>query len=177
MSAVSPPLQVRPAGPEDGFKLFSLSQEFVANGLLRHRPLADFEEQLGDFLTVSDGDRLIGCLAVRRLAGAPGAAVLYNFCVLPEYHGRGTGSALLAEATARWAERGVRSLYTATVRRDNWFWQRRFRRVTASEAPAAWLEQLDPARNSLLFVRELRAGVTASPQADGWATETKEWAL
>lgn len=158
--------RIRPATPEDCDELFQLSQEFVTSGALRYRPRSQFEAWVEDFLTAEHDGRVVGCLGVRCLADAPGQAVLYNFCVSPDYHGRGLGSRMVTAAADRAIGSGVRLLYTATTRRDNWFLRQSFRWVAPADAPAGWVASLDPARNSLLYVCELARRELVAPGGD-----------
>jgi amino-acid N-acetyltransferase len=71
---------------------------------------------LGDFVVVIDGGKLIGCAAVHRHTRTNGE--ILAVAVDPAAHGRGIGAILMKSCMMRAAEAGVTMLWLATAKPD-----------------------------------------------------------
>ncbi|RST12735.1 GNAT family N-acetyltransferase [Streptomyces sp. WAC05374] len=158
--ALAPPL-VRAAHAGDAAALEALSRPFVRSGALRERPRSLYAADAADFLVAEGPDgTLEGCLGLRvhrsETAGDRGpTGVLYNFCVAPHRQGRGVGRLLMRAALARAAAQSLSALFTATTGGGDLFLRCGFTPAGTRPAPTAWVDSLDPRRNSRILVRAL----------------------
>ncbi|MEV5013620.1 GNAT family N-acetyltransferase [Streptomyces sp. NPDC053782] len=150
---------VRPARSDDAAALAALSRPFVRSGALRERPRIQYVSDAPDFLVVEAPDgALEGCVAlsVHRAdpgAGRPAAGVLYNFCVAGHRQGGGLGARLLLAALARARSRSLQTLFAATTGGGRLFLRHGFAPVCPNQAPAAWVQALDPRREARVLAR------------------------
>ncbi|MEV0374439.1 GNAT family N-acetyltransferase [Streptomyces sp. NPDC050636] len=163
-TALPDSLRVRSARRGDARALEALSRPFVRSGALRERPLSLYATDAPDFLIADAWDgldgSLDGCLGLRihpadPISGRRPTGVLYNFCVSPHSQGRGVGALLLRAALAKANEKSLCALFTATTGGGDLFLKYGFAPACASLAPAAWVNSLDPRRNSRLLARVL----------------------
>jgi amino-acid N-acetyltransferase len=89
-------------------------------------------EHMDDFLSLYDGDRLVGCVGLE-IFGEYG--LLRSLAVQAEYRGRGKGARLLTAAEARATSRGVRILYLLTTTAEAFFTARGYIITGRSIAP------------------------------------------
>ena len=76
------------------------------------------EAHMDDFLSLYDGERLVGCVGLERYGGN---GLLRSLAVESSYRGRGLGSRLLAAIEAQAAAGGVSNLYLLTTTAEAFF--------------------------------------------------------
>jgi len=125
-------VKVRPASAEDVRRIFELLAVFVRLKLVRSRPITELQRQLGNFLVVETGGRVVGCVALRIYS--PALAEVASLAVEDGHHGAGLGSRLIQAAVLRAHARGVRRVFAFTMR-ERLFQQLGFRSVAVTEFP------------------------------------------
>lgn len=119
-----------PHHAESWLRCWLLAAQYTHAGwhVYQQRPVYDGENLE---LVAMDGDKVVGLLDIG-LEAEPGSLCLqegqgqgfaWEFSVLPELWGRGTGTALVREAERRLQERGVRYLewWSMDPRSQNWY--------------------------------------------------------
>lgn len=157
---------MRTARPADAVELAALSRPFVRSGALRERPASLYAAQAADFVVAEDlNGTLEGCLGLRvhpeSVHPHGPSGVLYNFCVARHRQGCGAGARLLRAALARARAQSLGALFTATTGDGRLFLRHGFAPTSARQAPASWVESLDPRRNARLLARALTPTVPA----------------
>ncbi|WP_231626740.1 GNAT family N-acetyltransferase [Streptomyces apocyni] len=155
------PVTVRTARRADAAALAALSRPFARSGALRERSFSRYALDAADYLVVDGEDgTLDGCLGLRVHAANPArdggpTGVLYNFCVAPRSQGRGVGAGLLRVALAQATAQSLHALFTATTGGGRLFLRYGFAPAAPGLAPAAWVNSLDPRRDSQVLARAL----------------------
>jgi len=104
-------------GPARDGEADSIAAVLAANAedlSLFQRDAPDVARHLGDFVVARDGDRIVGCAALK--VHAPWLAEILSVSVLPERQGTGVGRRLVAACEARAAELGIATVCLATVK-------------------------------------------------------------
>jgi amino-acid N-acetyltransferase len=155
---------IRPAGAHDLGAIEALLAPLVERGVLVARPRDRLAAELPHFTVVAREAQVLACASMTPLgrnARGEEAAEVGAVCVHPDYRGGGQGDRLLEylEEEARGA--GVERLVLLTTRTADWFEQRGFRHAGAAHAsellPEGRRARVDPARNSQLYSKDLRA--------------------
>ncbi|MEV4640375.1 GNAT family N-acetyltransferase [Actinoplanes sp. NPDC049548] len=143
-------LSVRRARRADAAALHNLSAPFVVRGRLRCRKIDEFARRSDDFLVVEELGQIRACVGVQRFGAE---CVLDNLCVHTGSQGRRIGSLLVKCAVQEARRMSARALYAASSPSNAWFIAHGFDSVEQVEGPRLWVDQLDPARNSVVYRR------------------------
>ena len=87
---------------------------------------------IDDFLSLYDGERLVGCVGLERYEEN---GLLRSLAVASGYHGQGHGSRLLAAIEAQAAFEGVRTLYLLTITAEAYVSARGYHITERSQVP------------------------------------------
>ena len=96
-------------------------------------PVEDIEQHIGNFIVATQGDVLVGCIAIEPLGTV---ALLRSLCVRPECRNRGVAAELGARIAERAARAGVRRLYLMTTTASEYFERAGFSICSRDEMPA-----------------------------------------
>lgn len=105
-------LLVRPAGVDDGARLWALARD---TGLDLNSPYAYVlwaDRHRTTTLVAEDGDGLAGFVLAFRVPDAPGTVFVWQIAVAPDRRGRGIGGRLLDELVARSGATAVEATVT-----------------------------------------------------------------
>ena len=148
----------RAARLEDAPRISKLLAPLEADGTLVRRDKAALIRDVGAgrFTVVERDGKVVGSAAlVPYPAGR--AAEVAAFAIDPRYRGSGRGDALLEFVERKARAEGAQRLFLLTTRAADWFQQRGFvaagRAAGSPQLPPG--RSVDPARNSLLFVKSL----------------------
>jgi amino-acid N-acetyltransferase len=83
---------------------------------LFQKPASLVRQTLSEWIVARDGDRVVGCASLHRESRE--LAEVHGVAVLPAFHGKGIGAALLRECQRRAAALGIHRLWLATVKPD-----------------------------------------------------------
>lgn len=148
----------RPASIEDAPRIAKLLAPLEADGTLIRRDKKALLRDVaaGRFTVVERDGKVVASAALVMYTEAVSAEVA-AFAVDPRYRGSGRGDALLTYLEHKARASGAQKLFLLTTRAADWFQARGFkpagRAAGSMELPAG--RAVDPARNSLLFVKRL----------------------
>ena len=148
----------RPASIEDAPRIAKLLAPLEADGTLIRRDKKALLRDVaaGRFTVVERDGKVVASAALVMYTEAVSAEVA-AFAVDPRYRGSGRGDALLTYLEHKARASGAHKLFLLTTRAADWFQARGFkpagRAAGSMELPAG--RAVDPARNSLLFVKRL----------------------
>ncbi|MEX2570064.1 MAG: pyrroline-5-carboxylate reductase, partial [Gemmatimonadota bacterium] len=122
----------RPAAAADIPRIRELLAVFVRLKLVRDRPTAELQRELGNFIVAEVDGSVVGCVSFR--VYSPALAEVASLAVREGYHGLGIGRGLVHAAVLRAHARGVRRVFAFTMR-EGLFVQLGFRVVPVTEFP------------------------------------------
>jgi pyrroline-5-carboxylate reductase len=125
-------LSIRAAAPPDVRRIAALLAVFVRLKLVRDRPLAELQRELGNFIVAELNGEVVGCVALRIYS--PALAEIASLAVEEGHHGWGIGRRLVQAATLRAHARRVRRVFAFTMR-ERLFAQIGFRSVPITDFP------------------------------------------
>lgn len=125
-------IDIRPATTDDVQRIAELLAVFVRLKLVRDRPVAELQRQIGNFLVAVRGEEVVGCVSLRIYT--PPLAEIASLAVDPNCHGMGIGSRLVQAGVLRAHSWGVRRLFAFTMR-ERLFRQIGFRSVPPERFP------------------------------------------
>jgi pyrroline-5-carboxylate reductase len=125
-------VEVRPAASEDVRRIAELLAVFVRLKLVRDRPTAELQRELGNFLVAVLDGAVVGCVSLR--IHSPTLAEVASLAVEEGHHGLGIGRRLVQAAVLRAHARGADRVFAFTMR-ENLFLQLGFRAVSVTDFP------------------------------------------
>ena len=157
---------MRQATPADLDQLLLLLQPLERVGTLIRRSEDEVRADLEGFTVIEREGRLIGCSLLKDLGGSVGE--ISAFVVQEEFRTEHRGDALLDFVEQRARGLGLETLVLLTTRTGDWFSARGFESrgtayLTRGILPEHRLREVDPRRESMLFVKELEQGVVGPP--------------
>ena len=146
---------LRDATIEDVGGILQLLQPLEAEGILVRRSRELLEREIGRFVVLEHGHRIIGCAALYPFADEK-AAELACLAVQPAYRSHGYGDALLKHIANQAQAMKLQKLFVLTTRTAHWFIERGFKEVDVEQLPAQKKTLYNYQRRSKVFVRSLR---------------------
>ena len=146
---------LRDATIKDVGGILQLLQPLEAEGILVRRSRELLEREIGRFVVLEHGHRIIGCAALYPFADEK-AAELACLAVQPAYRDHGYGDALLKHIAARAKTMKLKKLFVLTTRTAHWFIERGFKEVDVEHLPAQKKMLYNYQRRSKVFVLTLR---------------------
>jgi amino-acid N-acetyltransferase len=146
---------LRDATIKDVGGILQLLQPLEAEGILVRRSRELLEQEIGRFVVLEHGHRIIGCAALYPFADEK-AAELACLAVQPAYRDRGYGDVLLKHIASRAQAMKLQKLFVLTTRTAHWFIERGFKEVDVEQLPAQKKTLYNYQRRSKVFVRSLR---------------------
>jgi amino-acid N-acetyltransferase len=146
---------LRDATIKDVGGILQLLQPLEAEGILVRRSRELLEQEIGRFVVLEHGHRIIGCAALYPFADEK-AAELACLAVQPAYRDHGYGDVLLKHIAARAQAMKLQKLFVLTTRTAHWFIERGFKEVDVEQLPAQKKTLYNYQRRSKVFVRSLR---------------------
>ncbi len=146
---------LRPATIDDVGGVLQLIEPLEEAGVLVRRSRELLEQEIERFFVDDLDGRIVGCVALYPLAGAP-AGEMACLAVHPDFRGGGRGEALLdaVEEAARGV--GMKQLFVLTTRTAHWFIERGFAPATPDDLPTPRKALYNWQRRSKVFVKGLR---------------------
>eukprot|EP00963_Diacronema_lutheri_P003721 scaffold287_cov337-Pavlova_lutheri.AAC.84 len=155
----------RKASPEDVPAIEKLLLPLVENGTLLRRSRERLLSELQYFTVVERDFKIVACAALIPWGGD--TAEVAAFVVSAEYRREGRGDVLLdyVEQSAR--AMGIRKLFLLTTRTADWFEMRGFKAAGyahfSEEIPQERTKNVDPLRNSQLYIKRLEEATRSRP--------------
>jgi amino-acid N-acetyltransferase len=146
---------LRDATIKDVGGILQLLQPLEAEGILVRRSRELLEQEIGRFVVLEHGHRIIGCAALYPFADEK-AAELACLAVQPAYRDHGYGDVLLKHIAARAQAMKLQKLFVLTTRTAHWFIERGFKEIDVEQLPAQKKTLYNYQRRSKVFVRTLR---------------------
>jgi amino-acid N-acetyltransferase len=146
---------LRDATIEDVGGILQLLKPLEEEGILVKRSRELLEREIGRFVVMEHGHRIVGCAALYPFADEK-AAELACLAVQPSYRNHGYGDALLKHIAARAKAMKLQRLFVLTTRTAHWFIERGFKEVDVDQLPAQKKMLYNFQRRSKVFVRSLR---------------------
>jgi amino-acid N-acetyltransferase len=146
---------LRDATIKDVGGILQLLQPLEEEGILVRRSRELLEQEIGRFVVLEHGHRIIGCAALYPFADEK-AAELACLAVQPAYRDHGYGDVLLKHIAARAQAMKLKNLFVLTTRTAHWFIERGFKEVDVEQLPAQKKSLYNYQRRSKVFVRSLR---------------------
>ncbi len=146
---------LRDATIEDVGGILQLLKPLEEEGILVKRSRELLEREIGRFVVLEHGHRIIGCAALYPFADEK-AAELACLAVQPSYRNHGYGDVLLKHIAARAQAMKLHKLFVLTTRTAHWFIERGFKEVDVEQLPAQKKMLYNYQRRSKVFVRSLR---------------------
>ncbi|KAK9810524.1 hypothetical protein WJX72_012135 [[Myrmecia] bisecta] len=173
---------MRLAVPQDIAAIEALLKPLEDKGILLPRSRTQLLDDL-HFFTVSEREsKVFGCAMVKPLGEDTDGEVVVElaaFCIHPEFRGAGRGDSFLEYLEKEAIRQGMTRMVLLTTRTADWFQQRGFEAAgpahTSPFLPAHRQAQVNPARNSQLYVKSLRAADHAEddePAKEGDSAKT-----
>lgn len=132
VTPASPEILIRAAESRDIDRIIELLSVFVRLKLVRSRPRAELQRELGNFIVAEREGGVVGCVSVRIYS--PALAEIASLAVAEGQHGLGIGRKLIQATVLRAHARGVRRIFAFTMR-ENLFRQLGFQTVPMTEFP------------------------------------------
>ncbi len=101
------------ASPRHARGILALVTTGALRGDLLPRTRAEIRSQIHDWIVATDGDRVVGCLAVETVE--PTLAEIRSIAVADAYRGRGLGRRLLEVAMKRGRQKRIQHLFAVTA--------------------------------------------------------------
>jgi pyrroline-5-carboxylate reductase len=130
--AASATVVVRSASLEDVARIGELLAVYVRLKLVRQRPFAELQREVGNFFVAEIDGAVVGCASLRIYT--PALAEIASVAVEEGCHGLGIGRRLVQAAVLRAHSRSVRRVFAFTMR-ERLFLQLGFRSVPATDFP------------------------------------------
>jgi len=146
---------LRDATIEDVGGILQLLKPLEEEGILVKRSRELLEREIGRFVVLEHGHRIVGCAALYPFADEK-AAELACLAVQPSYRNHGYGDVLLKHIAARAQAMKLHKLFVLTTRTAHWFLERGFKEVDVEQLPAQKKMLYNFQRRSKVFVRSLR---------------------
>jgi amino-acid N-acetyltransferase len=146
---------LRDATIKDVGGILQLLQPLEAEGILVRRSRELLEQEIGRFVVLEHGHRIIGCAALYPFADDK-AAELACLAVQPAYRDHGYGDVLLKHIAARAKGMKLQKLFVLTTRTAHWFVERGFKESDVEHLPAQKKSLYNLQRRSKVFVLALR---------------------
>jgi amino-acid N-acetyltransferase len=146
---------LRDATIEDVGGILQLLKPLEDEGILVKRSRELLEREIGRFVVLEHGHRIVGCAALYPFADEK-AAELACLAVQPSYRNHGYGDVLLKHIAARAQAMKLHKLFVLTTRTAHWFIERGFKEVDVEQLPAQKKMLYNFQRRSKVFVRSLR---------------------
>jgi len=146
---------LRDATIEDVGGILQLLKPLEEEGILVKRSRELLEREIGRFVVLEHGHRIVGCAALYPFADEK-AAELACLAVQPSYRNHGYGDVLLKHIAARAQAMKLHKLFVLTTRTAHWFIERGFEEVDVEQLPAQKKMLYNFQRRSKVFVRSLR---------------------
>ena len=146
---------LRDATIDDVGGILQLLQPLEAEGILVRRSRELLEREIGRFVVLEHGHRIIGCAALYPFADEK-AAELACLAVQPPYRNHGYGDILLKHIALRAQAMKLQKLFVLTTRTAHWFIERGFKEIDVEQLPAQKKTLYNYQRRSKVFVRTLR---------------------
>jgi len=146
---------LRDATIEDVGGILQLLKPLEDEGILVKRSRELLEREIGRFVVLEHGHRIVGCAALYPFADEK-AAELACLAVQPSYRNHGYGDVLLKHIAARAQAMKLHKLFVLTTRTAHWFLERGFKEVDVEQLPAQKKMLYNFQRRSKVFVRSLR---------------------
>lgn len=146
---------LRDATIEDVGGILQLLKPLEEEGILVKRSRELLEREIGRFVVLEHGHRIIGCAALYPFADER-AGELACLAVQPSYRNHGYGDVLLKHIAARAQTMKLHKLFVLTTRTAHWFIERGFKEVEVEQLPAQKKMLYNYQRRSKVFVRSLR---------------------
>lgn len=131
-SPAGPRVTVRGAAGGDVARMSELLEVYVRLKLVRFRPAAELQRQIGNFLVAELDGAVVGCVSLRIYS--PALAEIASLAVEEGHHGAGIGRKLVQGTVLRAHSRGVRRIFAFTMR-ERLFHQIGFRTVPVTDFP------------------------------------------
>lgn len=147
---------LRDATIKDVGGILQLLQPLEAEGILVRRSRELLEQEIGRFVVLEHGHRIIGCAALYPFADDK-AAELACLAVQPAYRDHGYGDVLLKHVATRAKSLKLQKLFVLTTRTAHWFIERGFKEVDVEHLPAQKKSLYNYQRRSKVFVLTLRS--------------------
>ena len=147
---------LRDATIKDVGGILQLLQPLEAEGILVRRSRELLEQEIGRFVVLEHGHRIIGCAALYPFADDK-AAELACLAVQPAYRDHGYGDVLLKHIATRARSLKLQKLFVLTTRTAHWFIERGFKEVDVEYLPAQKKTLYNYQRRSKVFVLTLRS--------------------
>jgi amino-acid N-acetyltransferase len=155
MLVESPLNTLRDATIKDVGGILQLLQPLEAEGILVRRSRELLEQEIGRFVVLEHGHRIVGCAALYPFSDEK-AAELACLAVQPAYRDHGYGDVLLKHIAARAQAMKLQKLFVLTTRTAHWFIERGFKEVDVEQLPAQKKTLYNYQRRSKVFVQSLR---------------------
>jgi amino-acid N-acetyltransferase len=146
---------LRDATIKDVGGILQLLQPLEAEGILVRRSRELLEREIGRFVVLEHGHRIIGCAALYPFADEK-AGELACLAVQPVYRDHGYGDVLLKHIAARAKGMKLQNLFVLTTRTAHWFVERGFKEADVEQLPAQKKSLYNFQRRSKVFVLALR---------------------
>jgi len=146
---------LRDATIEDVGGILQLLQPLEAEGILVRRSRELLEREIGRFVVLEHGHRIIGCAALYPFTDEK-AGELACLAVQPAYRDHGYGDVLLKHIATRAQSMKLHKLFVLTTRTAHWFIERGFKEVDVEQLPAQKKTLYNYQRRSKVFVLTLR---------------------
>jgi amino-acid N-acetyltransferase len=147
---------IRPATIDDVGGIVALIEPLEEQGILVHRPRALLEQEIEQFFVAIHDGRVVGCAALYPYP-AENKAELACVAVHPDYRREGYGERLVRVIEKSTLALGITQLFVLTTRTSHWFVERGFTTATVDALPAKKQAAYNKARQSLVYVKALRA--------------------
>lgn len=145
---------LREATADDVGAILQLIEPLEADGTLLPRGRHVIERDIANFSVIEHDAKLFGCAALY-LYPEDKMAEMACLTVAPQAQGQGDGERMLKHIEQRARAAGAKQLFVLTTRTAHWFLKRGFTAAQPSQLPASKRGQLNAARNSQVYLKNL----------------------